>query len=79
MGMQYGQTHLLDEICFLEAELQAMLEACTLSPSSLLSPRLLTVPSLKSSHLLTIACTCCYNAINEIQDIKIYSHADSIS
>ena len=30
------------------------------------------------THTLTITCTCCcYNVINRIQDLKIYSHADS--
>ena len=31
------------------------------------------------SHTLTITCTCCYDVINGIQDLKIYSHADSLS
>ena len=30
------------------------------------------------THTLTITCTCCYDVINGIQDLKIYSHADSL-
>ena len=35
--------------------------------------------SLAFTHTLTITCTCCYDMINGIQDLKIYSHADSHS
>ena len=31
------------------------------------------------THILTITCTCCYDVINGIQDLKICSHADSLS
>ena len=34
---------------------------------------------LRSSLTLTITCTCYYDVINGIQDLKIYSHADSLS
>ena len=30
------------------------------------------------SHTLTITCTCCYDEIKGAQDLKIYSHADSL-
>merc|ERR1711865_655086 len=30
------------------------------------------------SHTLTITCTCCYDEIKGTQDLKIYSHADSL-
>ena len=30
------------------------------------------------SLTLTITCTCCYDVISGIQDLKIYSHADSL-
>ena len=35
--------------------------------------------SLILSHTLTITCTCCYDEIKGTQDLKIYSHADSLS
>ena len=31
------------------------------------------------SHTLTITCTCCYDEIKGTQDLKMYSHADSLS
>ena len=31
------------------------------------------------SHTLTITCTCCYDETKGTQDLKIYSHADSLS
>ena len=30
------------------------------------------------THILTISCTCCYDEIKGIQDLMIYSHADSL-
>ena len=30
------------------------------------------------SHTLTASCTCCYDEIKGVQDLKIYSHADSL-
>ena len=30
------------------------------------------------THTLTIPCTCCYDVISGIQDLKIYSHARSL-
>ena len=48
---------------------------------------ILLLPSLTRSSLdthnhrltHTIACTCCYDGIKGIQDLKIYSHADSLT
>ena len=37
------------------------------------------VTAYTHTHTLTISCTCCYDVINGIQDLKIYSHADSLS
>ena len=34
--------------------------------------------TLTHSHTLTITCTCCYDEIKGTQDLKIYSHADSL-
>ena len=35
--------------------------------------------SQSHTHIPTISCTCCYDEIKGIQDLKIYSHADSLS
>ena len=34
--------------------------------------------SASYTHTLTITCTCCYDEIKGTQDLKIYSHADSL-
>ena len=34
--------------------------------------------SQSHTHTLTISCTCCYDEIKGIQDLKIYSNADSL-
>ena len=34
--------------------------------------------SYSHSHTLAITCTCCYDEIKRTQDLKIYSHADSL-
>ena len=40
--------------------------------------RMLSYSHPAHTHTLTITCTCCYDVINRIQDLKIYSHADSL-
>ena len=51
-----------------------------LSPLPTLLPCSLSLASTSHahSHTLTITCTCCYDEIKGIQDLKIYSLADSL-
>ena len=38
-----------------------------------------TSRSVALSRISTLHCTCCYDEINGIQDLEMYSHADSLS